>query len=449
MKKILTMVQVIALSLFALPSPLLAQIDCETTISGSIYYSGVKTGVIYIALVEVADPGPDAIGISIVAEASITTPGPYSLSYIHSPSNPPKNYYIVAQMDVDNSGSISIESFQQSEPSGSYEPACHDEDPITVGCDPLLNIDMYLSEYIQASILQDNFPANFFSGHGQDMAYHNDMLWVCDQTWSSIGTDDIHQINPVTGQLVNSYDLNIDLVTSLEWVGDDLWVSFNDGNTWVLRQYTYNGSNFSQGVTYSLPSSIDWDLVWSLNIAWDGNLMWVQEKGSCRDIYKIDLSDGSIVETIPEDQFRNNKWLGLADISDICFEDGHLWAMNDDAPTFTQIGLGNSLDLHYTFDPKKYFFEEGDRYWGMVKHDEIFYFLQKIEIIDIDGNLISQNYNILTASLDECILHDTNLAAVVADFGRTGCVLTGTCAGDFDTDGDVDGLDLLPLSSCH
>jgi len=58
------------------------------------------------------------------------------------------------------------------------------------------------------------------------------------------------------------------------------------------------------------------------------------------------------------------------------------------------------------------------------------------------------NYNILTAHLDQCVLHGTSLTEAFTDFGRTDCSQTVVCAGDFDSDGDVDGLDLLPLSSC-
>lgn len=378
-------------------------LEQQDTISGMVYYSGSQTGLIHIAAADINN------NYNSAAETTIPSPGPYSLSL------PSGDYYIVAQMDVDISGSFSLDSFQRSEPSGHYGADCSLDDAVIIPYCALQNIDIYLSDFNQTSVLRDSFGADYFSGNAMDMGYHDGYLWIVDFTHSSTGPVDIRKVNPTNGQLVESFDLNIDFVTSLEWIGNDMWVSFKAA-TWVIRQYTYNGTAFTEGVSYNLPSSVDWNIVWSINIAWDGNLMWVQEKGSCVNIYKINLSDGSIVETISGNEFGKNKKVGLGDIADISFEDGFLWAMDDDNPNFVRIDPTEpvtSPGINYTFDLNKYSFDEDARYYGMVKHGDLFYFLQK-PIRD------SPHYVLLTADLDDSIL-----------------------SGDINNDGNIDLVDTI------
>ena len=78
-------------------------------------------------------------------------------------------------------------------------------------------------------------------------------------------------------------------------------------------------------------------------------------------------------------QFGKNKIVGLGDISDISFEDGFLWAMDDDYPIFVRIDPTEpvtSPSISYTFDPNKYSFDEDARYYGMAKHGDFFTFFR-------------------------------------------------------------------------
>jgi hypothetical protein len=151
---------------------------------------------------------------------------------------------------------------------------------------------------------------------------------------------------------------------------------------------------------------MDWDIVWSVNIACDGTLLWVQEKGPCGNIHKIDLSTGSVVEVVSECDFTFNKWLGSADTSDICFSDGCLWAMNDDAPTFLKMTLDPNQpppETVYTFafDPNRNVFDDFGRYYGMVKHADLIYFIEGIDVTDADGTVIGRKHKIHTARIDQ------------------------------------------------
>ena len=411
-------------------------------INGTIHYSGDQMGEIYI--------GAANSDFSIVAETSISEPGTYSISV------PPGTYLIGAQMDTNQSGSFDFQSFQQNEPSGHYNGGCgdgEDEDSIVAWSAPVQDIDVHLLDFKQSNILHESFSADYISGFGNDMGYHDGFLWVCDHTWPGNGTFDIHKVNPANGNLVDSFDLGIFNVTSLEWIGEDLWVCFKDWDqpspSWKIRKYIFDGTTFTPVISYDLPSSGDGDSVWSINIAWDGSLLWAQEKGHWATIYKVDISDGSIDETIPCDQFELNKKVGLADIADICFSDGYLWAMDDGYPLFVQIDPVSSQSINYTFDLDIDSFEEDAKYKGMVKHDNLFYFLQRIDIEDDGGNVVDQNYKILTASLDLCLFKTITLTDFAASFGRTDYDQSGAYEGDGNFDGDVDGLDLWDVLSCQ
>lgn len=423
-------------------------LEQQYTISGTVYYNGSETGTIYIGAVQFdADDNP-----VIVAQTTIPSPGPFTFDL------PAGSYHIAAQMDTDNSGNISIDTFYQKEPSGVYSP---DNDGYTItipNCSAVLqNKDIYLADFHQGAVLLDSFSANFFSGHSGDMVYHDGYLWVCDTTDDGTGPIDIHKVNPVNGQLVNSYDLGIQFVRSLEWIGDDLWVSHRDfsASIWIIRQYTFDGSRFTAGHLIKLPSSSDWDLVWSVNIAWDGNILWAQERGRHSDkinIYKISLPDGTVLETIPGDQFGINKKAQLSEITDICFADGFLWTTDNSDPLFGRIDPADPVHAHvnyYTFDLDLYPFPEEANYEGMVKVNEMIYFLEAIYTEDEYGHPISGDYTIHTAIIDQCLVHNTNFHDAVINFGRINCILPNICFGDFDGDGDVDGIDIVGMLSCQ
>jgi len=410
---------VCATLLLVLSPCLRAQSDSELTISGNVYYSGTHTGPVHIAAVDRNDAPhrPDVNDVPFAGHTTLPEPGPYSLTIPHV--SPEHSYAVVAQMDIDSSGRFSFTSFQRYEPSGNYEGCARGncKAPISVPGEDLpdLDVDIYLSDIEPLCVLLDTFEADFFSGGAGDMGYHAGHLWVCDSPWPNFGgPTDIHRIDPNTGDLVASYDLGIDHCTSLEWIGSEMWVCFKGYSFWTLRQYVYDGTAFTQGVSYALPSSMDWNTVWSVNIAWDGALLWAQEKGHCGNIYKLDLSDGSLLETISECDFTFNKWLGLADMSDICFSDGYLWAMNDGAATFAKMAPDpNQLppETHYTFafDPNRDVFDDLGVYYGMVKHGDLFYFVEGIDVEDAEGEVIGRKHRIHTARIEQADQSDRDL----------------------------------------
>lgn len=410
-------------------------LDQVNRVSGTVYYSGSQTGNILVAAVDGKN------NFSAVAQVILVQPGPYSLDL------PSGTFYIVAQMDTDHSGVISIEAFQQNKPSGHTDSGCAMDDDAIVfpGC-ALENMDIYLTDFVEASILHKSVPVDYFSGYGGDMGYNDGDLWICDETWTG-NSFDIHQVNPANGNLVQSFDLNIDHVTSLEWIGNDMWVCFKDysQNAWVVRQYLFDGTAFTPGASYNLPSSMDRDLVWSINIAWDGNMLWAQERGGCVNIYQIDLSNGSIAGTIFADSFGYNKKVDLGDITDICFSGGYLWAMDDENPLFVRVEPASSYSINYTFDRSLYAFDDNARYYGMVKHGDIFYLLQRT---DVEGNEPVSSYKILTATLDQCLFKTIDLETIATGFGQTACDQAGSCRGDGDIDNDVDGKDLWDVLDC-
>ncbi len=397
---------VCAALLLTLSPCLWAQSGSEVTVHGTIYYSGRHTGPIHIAVADGNDVSrygedPDKNDMPFVTHTTIHGPGPYSLTIPDALEG--HSYVVVAQMDLDNSGSFAMDSFQEYEPSGNYKGCAWG------GCSASmfvpgerlssLDIVIYLSDYEPACVLLDTFETDYFSDGAHDMDYHAGHLWVCDS-----GPIDIRRIDPNTGTLVASYDLGIDHCTSLEWIGENLWACFEGPVSWMIGKYTFDGTTFAQGATYTLPSSVDEDSVWSVNIAWDGTLLWVQEKGPCRHIYKLDLSDGSIIETMSACDITFNKWLGLADIADICFSDGYLWAMNDDAPTFAKMAtdvhqVPPEINYTFAFDPNKNVFDDLGRYYGMVKQGDLIYFVEGIDIEDVNGAV--RKHRIHKAHLDQ------------------------------------------------
>ncbi|MCP3873158.1 MAG: hypothetical protein GY699_08405 [Desulfobacteraceae bacterium] len=412
-------------------------------VTGEVQYSGNKTDEIFIAAINTAD-------FSVSAQTSISAPGPYALTV------QPGNYYIIAQMDTDKSGEPDFQTFQKSEPSGHYDAGCGnggEDDPIDVDGAPVREMNIYLTDFMQSNIRHNIFPADFISGQGNDMGYHDDFLWICDHTWPGNGTFDIHKVNPVNGNLHGSFDLGIFNVTSIEWIGNDLWVCFKDWGqlppSWKIRKYTFDGTTFTSAVTYDLPSSGDGDSVWSINIAYDGNLLWAQEKGHGARIYKVDLADGSIVDTIFCNDFEYNKKVGLADIADIDFSDGFLWAMDDGYPIFVQIDPVSSHSTNYTFNQDIYPFEDGAKFQGIVKNGGLFYFLQKVETKDGSGNVIDETYQIQSASIDQCLSKTITLPVFAANFGKEACNNSGLCDGDGDFDFDIDGKDLQDILDCQ
>lgn len=403
----------------ALSPCLRAQSHSDVTVHGTIHYSGRHSGPVHIAAVDwndiaVYDDGTEGPDLPFAAHTTIAKPGPYSLTIPHALAG--HSYVVLAQMDLDSSGLFSMDSFQQYEPSGNSKGCawggCNASNAVPVELFESLDIDIYLSDFEPSCILLDTFEADYFAGGAADMDYHAGHLWVCDSlTEYGDGPTDVCRVDPNAGVPVASYDLGIGHCTSLEWIGDDLWGCFKGPVSWMVRQYTFDGTTFTHGATYTLPSSMDWDIVWSVNIAWDGTLLWAQEKGPCGNIYKLDLSNGSLVQTVSECDFTFNKWLGLTDMADICFSDGYLWAMNDSSATFAKISPDpNQLppEMHYTFafDPNAHILDRGHgadtaSYRGMVKHGDLIYFVESVKVRDDNGTEIDRRHRIHTARLDQ------------------------------------------------
>ena len=298
----------------------LAQSDSELIITGTVHYGGTHTGLVHIAAADMNDllayeDQADVHDLGLAAHITIPEPGPYSLTIPHAPVG--HSYVIVAQMDIDNSGLFSIESFQQYEPSGHYNGCawggCNASGAVPGELLPALDVEIYLSDYEPSCILLDTFDADYLSPPATSMDYYNGYLWIC-QYHNGI---DIYQVNPNTGALVNTYDLGNGRCAGLEWIGDDLWTCFQGPTSWTIRQYTYDGQAFTSVVSYPLP--MDWNVVRNASIAWNGTLLWAQEEGHCGHIYKLDLSSGALLDTISECAFTYNKWLGFSDMEDICF----------------------------------------------------------------------------------------------------------------------------------
>ncbi len=402
-----------------------AQSASEVTVNGAVYYSGRQAGPVHIAAVDwndidVYDDGAGGSDLPLAAHMTITRPGPYSLTIPGALAG--HSYAVLAQMDLDNSGLFSVASFQRYEPSGHQEDCnwwgdCNAPDAIPVDLLGGLDVDIYLSDYKPLCVLLDTFEADFLSDHAGGMDYYDGRLWIGQPHTG--GRIDIRQVDPNTRTLVASHDLGIGHCTGLQWIGDDMWICFKGLTSWTIQQYTYDGQVFTPGASYALPSSVDWDTVWRVNIAYDGDLLWAQENGPCGHIYKLDLSDGTLVETLSACDFVFNKWLGLTDMSDICFSDGYLWAMNDGTATFSRIAPDpNQLppDIHYTFafDPNRHLLDYAGRdhdidYRGMVKHGDLIYFVEEITNRDANDTAIGQRHRIHTAHLEQASQSDRDL----------------------------------------
>ncbi len=388
---------------------LLAQTGSEVTVSGTVYYSGPHTGVVHVVAVDWDDilayeGQPDVNELPAAGYTTISGPGPYSLTIPDALAG--HSYVVVAQMDLDGSGFLSMESFQKWEPSGNNDGCdrgeCDAPQEIPFELLESSDVDVYLSDYEPLCVLLDTCDADFISDYVGDMDYYGGSLWICQPHIG--GSTAVHQVDPDTGQLIGTHSLGNGHAMSVEWIGDEMWLCCRTLTSWTVRQYLYNEGAFTQGMSYALPSSMDWDIVWSINIAWDGTRLWAQEKGPCSNIYKLDLSDGSLVEVISECDFTVGKWLGLGDISDICFVDGYLWAMNDDAPTFAQMAPDPSHvppETHYTFalDPNNDVFDPDGRYYGMVKDDDLVYFIEGIDITNAGDEVIGRSHRIHTARI--------------------------------------------------
>lgn len=114
------------------------------------------------------------------------------------------------------------------------------------------------------------------------------------------------------------------------------------------------------------------------------------------------MFDGSIVETISYCDFI----FGLADISDICFSNGYIWAMNDDFPTFAEIAPDPNqapalTEYNFAFDPNRNVFDDFGRYYGMVKHDDLIYFIERVKIRDENGAEVDRKHRIHTARIEQ------------------------------------------------
>jgi len=401
-------------TLFLALSPCLwAQSGSELTISGTVYYSGRHTGPVHIVAVDENDVSNhvDVNDVPFAAQTTISEPGPYFLTVLHA--YPGHSYLVFAQMDIDNSGVFTLESFKTYEPSGDNRGCIrsdHDPlDPLSTESFALPGTDICLSDAEPQCVLLSTFEPGFFCGGASDMGYHAGHLWICDTPTPALGGPaDVHKVDPNTASLVASYDLGIDHCTSLQWIGSEMWVCFTDYSSWKIRQYSYDGTAFTQGVSHDLPSRVDWDTVWSVNIAWNGSLLWVQEKGPCGAvcICKLNLADGSLDEVVSDRDFTLGKWLALGDMSDICFSDGWLWAMNDDAPTFAKMAVEPNqvpADMHYTFafDLNRDVFDDSGRYYGMVKQGDLVYFVEGIDIEDARGEVIRREHRIHTARIEQ------------------------------------------------
>ena len=135
-------------------------------------------------------------------------------------------------------------------------------------------------------------------------------------------------------------------------------------------------------------------------------------------------------------------------MSDICFSDGYLWAMDDDAAIFVKIDPQTLKGSNYTFDPENFPETEGGKNNGMVKTGNLFFFLKKVDEKDPEGNVTGSNYKILKASLDQCIFKTITMETIASQFGQINCAEPTECKGDVDFDRDIDGLDLWDIISC-
>ena len=156
--------------LLALSPSLLAQSDFEVTISGMIYYSGRHTGPIHIVPLDLNDQSDpvDVNNVAFAAHTMISEPGAYSLTIPHAPVG--HSYVVLAQMDIDDSGAFSLESFKTYEPSGDHDGCnlggCNASGPLSV--DDLLaapEVDIYLTDSEPSCVLLSTFEADFLSGH--------------------------------------------------------------------------------------------------------------------------------------------------------------------------------------------------------------------------------------------------------------------------------------------
>jgi len=80
--------------------------------------------------------------------------------------------------------------------------------------------------------------------------------------------------------------------------------------------------------------------------------------------------------------------------------------MNDDAPTFLKMTLDPNQpppETVYTFafDPNRNVFDDFGRYYGMVKHGDLIYFIEGIDVTDADGTVIGRKHKIHTARIDQ------------------------------------------------
>jgi hypothetical protein len=208
------------------------------------------------------------------------------------------------------------------------------------------------------------------------MGLHDGFLWISDAAWNEPDPD-LHKVSIEDGSLVESINLGIFNVFSLEWVENDLWVCYKDISAWHLKKFTYDGTSFTPSVSYPLPSSLDGNVIWSINLAWDGSRMWAQDKGEQAKIYKVNLADGSIAETISSETFNRTSSKGLADISDIFFSDGLLWGMDDGNPIIIRIDPVTFEQHLIYFSADNEEFGDDGKYTGAVMDGEQFYFFQR------------------------------------------------------------------------
>ena len=407
--------------LLALSPALWAQSDSEVSIRGTVHYSGRHAGMVHVAAIDRRDvqDRSAANDLPLAAHTTITGPGPYLLAIPGALGG--HSYTIVAQMDLDGSGLFSMDSFQQYEPSGEYQGCawgdCRASRFVPGELLANLDIDIYLSDIEPSCVLLDTFDADYLSSYWGGMDYYRGWLWICQPDIGDPTT--VHQVDPNTGTWISSHDLGKGHAVSIEWIGDDMWLCCWELASWTMRQYTYNGGVFTPGVSYELPSSTDWDVVHGVHIAWDGTCLWAQEQGDCGHIYKLTLSDGSVVDALDECAFTYNKWLGLSDTADICFSDGYLWAMNDGAATFAEIPSDpNQLppDTHYTFefDPNSRILDRGHgedtaSYGGMVKHGDLIYFMEGVKIRNASGDVVERRPRLHKARIEQADRRDRDL----------------------------------------
>jgi len=396
--------------------------DSELTINGTIHYSGRHAGMVHVAAIDwhAVQDRSAADDLPFAAQTTIPEPGPYSLTIPETLEG--HSYVVVAQMDLDASGRFSMDSFQQYEPSGNFSPCirgyCDDpeaiwEDPdhpaaISSAHSPIADIDIYLSDIEPLCVLQDSFDPDFLSAYYGGMDYYGGCLWICQPDIG--GATAVHQVDPKTGELVASHDLGDGHAMDIAWVAGDMWLCCLESASWTVRQYMYDGHTFTRGASYSLPSDTDRHVMHGVHIAWDGTVLWVQERAHCGHIYKLDLSNGSILDAVSECDFTYNKWLGLNDMADITFSDGYLWAMNDSSATLAQIAPDSDqlpAEVHYTFefDPNSDVLDRGHgvdtaSYGGMVKHGDLVYFMEGVKIRDANGDVVERKHRIHKARIE-------------------------------------------------